>query len=382
MRKPKIAIIGTRGYPVVYSGFETWVKEMCEGLSDKYEFHVYTHKQLTKERRNLVNGIHIHYFSAIETKMLSQWSHTFQATLHALFCRYDVLLYASTSNGIFGIITRMAGMRTAINVDGLDWLRPKWNGLAAKVFYYSAKLSVRFFDVLISDADAIKDYYHTEFRADSLSIAYGARIQTDPIPLIQVENIIPGGYFLCVGRIIPDNHLLEIIKGFKRSTAKQLVIVGDLPYKDAYFDQIRKEADDRVIFTGYIKDPNQLKALYRNCLAYIHGHAYGGTNPSLLKALGYGCCILAHDNCFNREMLNNDEHGVYFNNQPDSVAESIHYILHHPEVAEELRNKSTRRISEHYTWEKILGQYDELFRKLISDPNWKCNYYTFTPKEK
>ncbi len=382
MNKPRIAIIGTRGYPVVYSGFETWIRELCEGLSYKYEFHIYTHQQLTTERRKEINGIHIHYFSAIETKFLSQWSHTFQATIHALFQKYDILLYASTANGIFGVLTRLFNQRTAINVDGLDWLRPKWRGIAAKVFYSSAKLSTRVFDVLISDADAIQNYYREEFKADSVSIAYGARIQTEAIDLIGFNQILAGEYLLCVGRIIPDNHLLEIIKGFKQSKARQLIVVGDLPYKDEYFERIRNEADERIVFTGYIKDPLQLRALYRNCLAYIHGHAFGGTNPSLLKALGYGCCILAHDNVFNRETLNGAEFGQYFTSEPLSITQSINNLLDDPARQQYLRNKATERITQQYTWEKIIIQYDELFQKMLNNPAWKCNYNTFTVTEK
>lgn len=382
MKKPKIAILGTRGYPVVYSGFETWVKELCEGLSHKYEFHVYTHKALTAERRHIVNDIHIHYFSAIETKFLSQWSHTWQATRHALKQDYDILLYASTANGIFGYLTKWRGKRTAINVDGLDWLRPKWKGPAAWVFYQSARLAVRNFDVLISDADAIQDYYRRKLKADSISIAYGARIQTDDVALKDFKHVQSGNYFLCVGRIIPDNHLLEIIKGFKKSKASQLVVVGDLPYKDKYFDHIKQEADERVLFTGYIKDPLQLKALYRNCYAYVHGHAYGGTNPSLLKALGYGCCVLAHDNVFNREMLDNEKHGLYFTSKPEFIAAQINYMLEHPDVVNTLRNAAPLRIQQNYTWDKILGQYDELFQRMLREPRWKCNYHTFTAAEK
>jgi glycosyltransferase involved in cell wall biosynthesis len=382
MRKPKIAIIGTRGYPVVYSGFETWVKELCEGLCHKYEFHVYTHKKLSNDRRTEINGIHIHYFNAIETKFLSQWSHTLQATWHAIHQQYDILLYASTANGVFGYLTKLYKQRTAINVDGLDWLRPKWKGLAASVFYLSAKMAVRNFDVLISDADAIQEYYRKHLKADSVSIAYGARMQTEHSGLKGLKHIQAGNYFLCVGRIIPDNHLLEIIKGFKQSKAEQLVIVGDLPYKDKYFDKIKKEADERIVFTGYVKDPETLKALYRNCLAYIHGHAYGGTNPSLLKALGYGCCVLAHDNVFNREMLLSGEYGCFFTSDVTSIANAINYIIDNPEVASSLRTKAPERITTHYTWEKILNQYDALFQRMLAEPNWKCNYYTFTASEK
>ena len=377
MKKPRIAIIGTRGYPVVYSGFETWVKELCNGLNDKYEFHVYTHKKLSSSRDKIINGIHIHYFDAIETKSLSQWSHSLQSTVHAIFQNYDILVYASTANGIFGVITKLFNQRTAINVDGLDWLRPKWKGFGSKVFYNSAKLSTRVFDVLISDAEAIAEYYKKELGSNSVVIAYGAHIDDiENSSSLNLFNLIKNDYFLVVGRLIPDNHILEIVNGFKLSKSnKKLVIVGDVPYKDKFAEEVKLLADERVVFTGFIKDSNILKSLYTNSYAYIHGHAYGGTNPSLLKALAYGCCVLAHDNVFNREMLSNTEFGIYFNSAHENISMIINDIDKNDSKVLTMKLNARNRIIENYTWDKILNQYDQLFERMLKDPKWKCNKY-------
>lgn len=382
--KPRVAIIGTRGYGVVYSGFETWVRELCDGLKHKYEFHVYTHSNLVNEKPKILNGVYLHYFPAIETKFLAQYSHSTQATLHAIAKRYDIYLYASTANGIYGPLLKAFGKRTAINVDGLDWLRPKWKGLSGKVFYNSAKLATKTFDVLIGDAKAISDYYADEFKADSIPIAYGAHIYEGEVDSTLLPNgLVENGYYLCVGRLIPDNHLIEIVDGFKKSnSSKKLVIVGDLPYKDNYVDQLKKQADDRVVFTGYVKDQTLLRALYVNCFAYLHGHAFGGTNPSLLKALAFGCCVLAHDNPFNREVLDNEKHGLYFNAIATSIATAINKIESDNALVEHYKQTSRNRIREAYTWEHINEQYDALFQKMLNEPNWNCNKHTFATRAK
>ena len=377
--RPRVAIIGTRGYGVVYSGFETWVRELCDGLKHKYEFHVYTHSNLVSEKPSVLNGVHMHYFTAIETKFLAQYSHTTQATLHAISKSYDIYLYASTANGIFGPLLKAFGKRTAINVDGLDWLRPKWKGLGGKVFYKSAKLATKTFNVLIADAVAISDYYAREFKADSIPIAYGAHVYDGKLDPIALPNgLVKNEYYLSVGRLVPDNHLVEIIDGFKGSRSrKKLVIVGDLPYTDDYVNALKTKADESVVFTGYVKDQTVLRALYLGCFAYVHGHAFGGTNPSLLKALAYGCCVMAHDNAFNREVLNNEKHGIYFDHDPDTISDAFQRLENDNGLVQQLKLSSRDRIREAYTWDRINAQYDALFRRMLDEPRWKLNATTF-----
>src|SRR5690606_12047925 len=139
-RNVKIAIIGSRGYPYVYSGYETFVKETFELLSSKYEIHVYCHKHLFADRPAEVNGIKLHYIPTVKHKALSQLSNGFLSTLHALiFGKYDIILYVNTANGPFGLLTKLFRIKSAINTDGLEWLRPKWKGLGSKYFLWASK---------------------------------------------------------------------------------------------------------------------------------------------------------------------------------------------------------------------------------------------------
>jgi glycosyltransferase involved in cell wall biosynthesis len=286
------------------------------------------------------------------------------STVHALFQKYDIILYVNSANGIFGIVTKLFKKKTAINVDGLEWLRPKWKGLGARVFYFTSKMATRWMDKIITDADAMKEVYLQEFNCDSTVIAYGANIRYSSNPhLIEKWNLNPNDYYLIVGRLIPDNNALLILREFVKShTDKKLVIVGDVPYRDDYAENIRKIEDSRVVFTGYINDANELAELYHNCFAYFHGHEYGGTNPTLLKALAYGCAIIALDTTFSREVLNNDEYGLLFKKNEASLSNLINKLENEPDILQIFRNKSRQRIVEKYTWEKITEQYVDLFR--------------------
>jgi glycosyltransferase involved in cell wall biosynthesis len=360
----KIAIIGSRGYPYVYSGYETFVSELSTRLVKKgHEITVYCHKGLFKEFPPSVNGVNLVYLPAIETKSISQLSHSFLSTLHVIFQAVDVVLYVNSANGPFGLITTIARKKTAINIDGLEWLRPKWKGLGAKYFYFSSWLSTKLFNVIVSDSDRMADIYRKEFNAQSITIAYGETPAFSSNPeLIEQFGLKKNDYYLVVGRLIPDNNADIIVRGFEKSLSKKkLVIVGDVPYRDAYAESIKKTLDTRIIFPGYIKDPNVLRELYCNSYAYVHGHEFGGTNPTLLKALAYGCGILALDTIFSREVLLDGKHGVFFQKDADSVAVVVNATDRDSSRLETLRSIARERIASHYTWEKIVQQYEDLF---------------------
>lgn len=366
----KIAIIGSRGYPYVYSGYETFVSELSSRLVKKgHSITVYCHKGLFKEHPSVVNGVHLMYLPAIETKSISQLSHSLLSTLHSVFRSYDVLLYVNSANGPFGLITTIARKRTAINVDGLEWLRPKWKGLGAKYFYFSSWLSTKLFDVVIADSDRMADIYRKEFNSGSTTIAYGANaaFSTDP-ELIGKFGLKKNDYYLIVGRLIPDNNADIIVRGFERSRSKKkLVVVGDVPYRDSYAEGIKRTSDPRIMFVGYVNDPNMLRELYCNSFAYFHGHEFGGTNPTLLKALAYGCGIIALDTVFSREVLLDGKHGIFFQKNEEAVASAVNEAEDNPSRIEALRLTSRERISSHYTWEKIACQYEELFSSMLSN---------------
>lgn len=364
----KIAIIGSRGYPYVYSGYETFVKETFELLTDKYDIHVYCHRHLFDDKPSKVNDIKLHYIPTIKHKALGQLSNSFLSTLHALlFQRFDVILYVNTANGPFGLLTKMFGVKSAIITDGLEWLRPKWEGIGAKYFLWASKFATKVFDVLIADSEEMRKIYLEKFGVESEVIAYGAHERySNTDDKIRQFGIEKNEYYLVVGRLIPDNNADLVVEGFKRAnTDKKLVVVGDVPYKDEYADKIKAEASDKIIFTGYVYDQELLMELYANAYVYVHGHEFGGTNPTLLKALAYGCSILALDTNFSREVLLDEKFGTYFIKNPDIFAKAVSRLDSEPDRVETQKKHSRERIRNMYTWDKIAEQYDKLFQKMV-----------------
>ena len=356
----KISIIGSRGYPYVYSGYETLVKQIGERLvSQGAEVTVYCHAYLFKNQPQKVNGIQLKYIPTFKSKSLSQPIHSFFAFWHAVFSKADVLLVLNVSNGPFGIISRLFHKPTVMNVDGLEWLRPKWKGFGATYFKWAAKMAVRFMDVLVTDADAMQAIYKKEFNAESVVIAYGAeKNEGANLSLLKEWNLTAHDYYLIVGRMIPDNNSDIIIEGFIASmTTKKLVIVGDVPYADAYAQKIKSYQDPRLVFTGYVNGADCLASLYQYCYAYMHGHEFGGTNPTLLKAMANGCAIAAINTVFSREVLQQDQFGFYFEKNAPSLQAWFDWADANPLVLNEMKQKVTQGITQKYDWDLVTELY-------------------------
>ena len=371
-KKINLSIIGTRGYPYVYSGYETFVKQLSERLVLKdCNVTVYCHKGLFQTKPKELKGIKLVYLPTIETKILSQPIHSFLSIIHACFSNTDVLLVVNSANGPFGLFTKLFKVPTAINVDGLEWLRPKWKGLGSVYFKWASKMATLFYDQIINDSDEMRKVYLDLFKIDSKVIGYGANIKKSKNPdLINRWNISQREYYLVVGRLIPDNNADLIIKGFLKSNSnKKLVIVGDVPYKDFYASNLKNIMDERLVFTGYVKDQNVLAELYHNCYVYVHGHEFGGTNPTMIKAMAFGCAILALDTLFNKEMLQKAKYGLFFKKELISVTNQINYCEKEKLIIDKLREESVKGITNKYNWDFVTKQYLDVFNSLISQRN-------------
>lgn len=351
----------------MYSGYETFVKELCERLVKKgVRVRVYCHRNLFSSYPKNVNGIELVYIPTIEKKSLSQLIHSFLSMTHACFSRTDVILAVNAANGPWGLIARIFGKPTCINVDGMEWLRPKWKGLGARYFRFSAWLATKLYDRIITDAEEMRKVYLEEFHKDSTVIAYGANIRYPKDESVPARyGLVPQGYYLVVGRLIPDNNADLVVEGFRRAASgKKLVVIGDVPYKDDYADAIKKHAGPDIIFAGYITDQNDLAELYHHCFAYIHGHEFGGTNPTMLKAMAYGCAILALDTRFNREMLENGRFGLFFEKNADSLARLMQRVENEPTLLKELRTHSRDGLTAKYNWDEVTDAYIALLNQL------------------
>ncbi len=366
-KKLKVAIMGAKGYPYVYGGYDTLIRELGERLVERgVSVRVYNHRALFKEKPHYVNGIECIYTPAVERKSLTQLTHSFFSMVHACFSDVDVIFVVNSGNGPFGLISRLFGKPTVINVDGLEWLRPKWKGAGSKYFLWASRMATKFYDQVINDSEEMRRVYLELFDADSKVIAYGANPrESAESKFIEKWGLIPESYFLIVGRLVPDNNADLIIEGFLKSNSnRKLVIVGDQPFEDEWADQLKKISDPRILFTGYVRDPDELASFYIHSFAYFHGHEYGGTNPAMLKAMGYGCAILALDTPFNQEMLQNGKHGWYFDKNVKAVKEIVGKAENDPSQMDEFRKEARSGLTQKYNWDYVTQQYIEVFEEL------------------
>ncbi len=366
-KKLKIAIIGSRGYPFVYSGYETLVKELSERLAKSdYEVYVYCHRKLFNKKPKKVNGVNLVYTPSVNSKVFSQLYNSFFSFVHVCFSKSDVVLVVNSANGPFGLLTKIFRKKTCINVDGLEWLRPKWKGLGSVYFRIASKLATLFFDEIITDSVEMNRVYRNTFKKKSVVIPYGSTmIYGKSSKILENFKLEKKQYYLIVGRLIPDNNSKLIIEDFLKSNSnKSIVIVGDVPYDDDYANDIKLLSSEKVVFTGYINDQIDLTTLYNNCYGYIHGHEFGGTNPTMINALDLNCQILALDTVFNREMLGNKK-SVFFNK--NSISKKICEFEY---IYEKLIEKNSNyKLPKKYDWDLIVKQYLKVFDGLTNYQN-------------
>jgi glycosyltransferase involved in cell wall biosynthesis len=363
----RIAIMGIRGLPSTYSGYETFADEVGSRLVQRgHDVLVYCRSALFPQRPETFHGMKLIYQPSLETKEFSTLTHTWFCMADVLRRKTDAILVCNVANGLHLIVPRLFGRKTAINVDGLEWKRPKWNRWGKAYFRFAARMACRLADVVICDAHAMTDIYKRDFGVDALTIAYGANAEASTQPEVLAQyGLEPQRYFLIASRLVPDNNADLIVRAFSGvQTEMPLVIAGGANYESLFVSDLKETADARVRFLGHINQPDHIKELHCNAYAYLHGHEFGGTNPALLKALGFGNCILALDTPFNREVLG-DDYGILYRKDADDLRRKIQDVVDHPDVRDRYARRAPQRIAEAYTWEHITDQYEDLCRQLL-----------------
>ncbi|XHM10426.1 DUF1972 domain-containing protein [Leifsonia sp. T36S-04] len=364
----RIAMLGTRGVPAAYGGFETAVEEIGARLAERgHEVTVYCRRgkgaaAVSREYR----GMRLVVLPAIRTKSLETLSHTALSVNHVAFSKkYDAAFVFNAANAPFLPVLRMRGTPVALHVDGLEWKRGKWGGRARAYYRWAEQTAIRTADALIADAQGIADYYTHQFGVATELLTYGAPIlRHAPSDALAGLDLEPGGYHLVVARMEPENHVDMIVEGYRLSKAtKPLVVVGSAPYGAEYTSLVRRIAghDERVRFLGGVYDQRVLDQLYAHALTYVHGHSVGGTNPSLLRAMGAGTAVVAYDVTFNREVLGAD--GVFFADATEAGAR-IASLEERPADAVVIGDRLRDRAEKTYDWEIVAAGYEALAEKL------------------
>jgi glycosyltransferase involved in cell wall biosynthesis len=360
-RAPRVAIIGTRGYPSYYGGFETAVRKLAPYLADEgWDVTVYGRRGSTRdddpELDPRITRVTQH---AISTKSLSTLSHGLLAALHAGRRKPDAALVMNVANGYWLPILKLRGIPTVVNVDGMEWERAKWGRMGKWVFRQGARLTVRFADALVFDAKAIEARWMELFGRSGTFIPYGG----DLTPELPVEpGLVSGEYVLVVARLVPENSIPEFVEAARwLARSHPVVIVGTANggELDAVVARL-EQTTPGVRWLGQVSDDRRLAALWQHAGAYFHGHSVGGTNPALVQAMASGTAIVARDTVFNREVLG--EAAIFVDAEPVAIAEAIDGLLRDSDRRAELKERAKARGAAEYTWQRVNAQYEKLLR--------------------
>jgi glycosyltransferase involved in cell wall biosynthesis len=358
----RIAILGTRGIPARYGGFETFAEELSTRLAARgHQVTVYCRE---RHPEPAYRGVFLVYLPTWRHKYFDTLVHTLISTLHLMVHRADAALYCNGANAIFTALPRLAGVPTALNVDGLERKRKKWNALAKAWYVVSEWLATFCASVVVTDARSIAQYYLERYGKHTEFIPYGAETgKSASAGVLAKLGLERGRYFLYVSRMEPENNALAVREAFEQVAAPvKLALIGDAPYAEEYIQKVRATADPRVVLPGAIYGAGYHELL-SNCLAYIHATEVGGTHPALIEAMGRGALVLYLNTPENTEVA--EGAGMPF--EPGTLAQKLAEVLGmRSEERSEWGRRAAERVAEHYGWEAVTDQYEALLIGLMS----------------
>ena len=364
----RIAILGTRGIPANYGGFETFAEHLSTRLAARgHDVTVYCRAHYTSPRELEFQGVRLKVLPTIRHKYFDTIVHSFLSALHSVPRRYDAALICNAANAPFASILRLTGTPVALNVDGLEHKRKKWNSIARRYYLLAERLATILPNETVTDARVIQEYYLARYRVASTMIAYGAEVERRPDPTVRRWRVEPNRYVLYVSRLEPENNAHLVIEAFKRvRTAHKLLIVGDAPYARDYIADLKARArrDRRIIFTGFVFG-RDYRTLQQNAYCYVHATEVGGTHPALLEAMGFGNCVLTLAAPENMEAIG--DAGIAYADEND-LAEKLQRVLRDGSLVQSYRNRAQARVQEFYDWDYVVDQYERLFAKMAGKP--------------
>lgn len=370
-RPLRIALIGSRGIPASYSGFETFYEQLGVRLVERgHEVVVYNRSHHVPYRGTHHRGVRLVRLPSIATKHLDTLSHTALSLLHASFGRYDLIYVCIVGNSPLLLWPRLLGKPVILNVDGADHARAKWGRFASWYLRLTERIACRLASVIVADSQAIVRRYREEHAAQTTFIAYGA----NPWPrereaanraALERHGLSADGYILFVSRLTPENGAHLLIDAFKRAdTGLELVIVGDAPYSEEYKRRLAAACDERVVMTGYAFDQDY-RELSCHCRFFVLPSRIDGTRPVLLDQMGFGNCALVADAPATREVVA-DAAPVYpVDEDGEGLVRALERLARAPEEIEHYRRAAALRVAQAYSWDAVTDRYEALFRRLV-----------------
>jgi glycosyltransferase involved in cell wall biosynthesis len=356
----RIALLGTRGIPANYGGFETFAEEISVRLVERgHQVTVYCRE---RHARPVYRGVRLRYLPTIRHKYLDTVAHTGFSTAALLFSRFDAVLYCNAANAIFTLWPRLIGMPTALNVDGVERHRKKWNQLAKTWYLLSEWMATWCCSAVVTDAKVIRQYYLDRYGKQTTFIPYGAETgKVAEIDQLRALGLEPGKYVLYVSRMEPENNALRVRQAFETvRTNWKLVLVGDAPYAADYIRQVRETRDPRILIPGAIYGDGYHQ-LQSHCAVYVQATEVGGTHPALIEAMGRGALVLYLRTPESEEVAGNA--AVPFEHD---LACKLQWAVDLPEQ-ERLAwgSRAMQRIEKLYSWDAVTDAYQDLLQGLV-----------------
>ena len=368
--RKRVAIIGTRGFPSFYGGFETLLRHLVPYLAERgWDVDVYCRDGIERIKPgnadNVDHGkIQQVFTRGLESKSASTLTFGLTSSIHAAVGRKpDVALVMNVANGFWLPLLRVRGVPAAVNVDGIEWDRDKWGAAAKKVFRSGARMTAKWADELVFDALEIGRRWHTEFGRDGTFIPYGGTATDGDLP----DSEFPRGtYVLYVARFVPENSITQFVEAAEQIAAKsKVVIVGSSGYGGDIEEKVRAAAEKNtnISWVGHVNDDQRLHALWANAGVYFHGHSVGGTNPALVQAMACGAPIVARDTPYNREVLG--DAAVFSDPEPKDIAAKVSRVLGDANLRTRIAVAASERQAAHYTWDLVCARYETMLTDLV-----------------
>jgi glycosyltransferase involved in cell wall biosynthesis len=367
----KIALLGTRGIPASYSGFETCVEQLGQRLVQRgHQVVVYCRSHHITYPGDTYKGMRLVKLPAIANKYLDTIVHTFISSLHVLSQRCDVALYFIAGNSPVTWIPRLVGTKTILNVDGLDWKREKWPVLAKRYIRFAERMAVYLPDAYITDSRVVQVHYQNRFGHMPPYIPYGSEVSVlPPGETLKEFGLEAGKYILFVGRLVPENCTHHLVEAFREiDTDHKCVVVGDAPYAEAYQAGLRALAaeDPRIVFTGYVFGDGYLE-LGSNAYVFVETSGVGGTHPALIEAMAFGNCVVVNNTPENLETIG--EAGLAYDGKvgASDLRRILRRLLADVDIVAHFRRRARRHAQSHYSWDVVTSAYEKLFYQTL---NW------------
>jgi glycosyltransferase involved in cell wall biosynthesis len=368
-RPLRVAMMGSRGIPASYSGFETAVEQLSVRLARRgHQVTVYCRSHHIKWAEPMYQGVRLVKLPTIASKHFDTIAHTFLSMLHGAVRRYDLVYICGVGNAPLAWLPRLVGQSTVLNVDGADWQRAKWGGFARRYLRFAERAATRMPTLIVSDSRVVERYYLDHFEAPSVYVPYGSDVPRVPAgETLRQFSLTPDGYILWVGRLVPENNAHDVVAAYQRlggpATGLQLCILGDAPYSTDYVTDLKRQAGPGVVFTGY-----QFGAAYHelgsNARLFAFASGVGGTHPALLEAMAFGNCVVVNDMAANLETVGNAAIPYRGPEGADGLAEVLRRVLANPDEIADFRRRAAERAATVYSWDAVTDQYEALFAAL------------------